>query len=464
MSDLQLRFHNTLTRQKEDFTPIDPANVRMYVCGPTVYDYAHIGNARPAVVFDILYRLLRHRYGVKQVTYARNFTDIDDKIMKRSAETGESISSITDRTSQQYLDDMGALGVLEMDIQPRATEHVGEMIAMTQRLIEKGHAYEAEGHVLFDVPSMVHYGGLSRRSQDEIIAGARVDVAPYKKSASDFVLWKPSSTDQPGWDSPWGKGRPGWHIECSAMAEKHLGQVFDIHGGGQDLIFPHHENEIAQSLCAHGTERMANYWLHNGFINVDKEKMSKSLGNFVTVHELLEDHRGETLRLGLISAQYRQPLNWTDDLLQEQKTILDRLYRALEGLGEEGFEGDAGIPDSEVMQALADDLNTPRALTRLHELGTAVNKATGAEKHQLQACLKASAGLLGLLQQDPVEWAKGDADIGGLSDGDIDQLLIDRANARKQKNFAEADRIRDLLTSSGIILEDSAQGTFWRRS
>ncbi|MCR9257616.1 MAG: cysteine--tRNA ligase [Alphaproteobacteria bacterium] len=460
MTALTLKFHNTLTRRKEDFTPIDPDRVRMYVCGPTVYDYAHIGNARPAVVFDVLYRLLRHVYGPDHVTYARNITDIDDKIMARSKESGESVASITRRTAQQYVDDMAALGVMEMDVQPRATDHVGEMIDLMRVLIDKGHAYAAEGHVLFDVPSMPRYGELSRRSQDEIIAGARVDVAPYKRNPSDFVLWKPSADDQPGWDSPWGRGRPGWHIECSAMAAEHLGKTFDIHGGGQDLVFPHHENEIAQSVCAHGTERMANYWLHNGFINIDKEKMSKSLGNFVTVHDLLEEHPGEAIRLGLLSAQYRQPLSWSDALIREQKAVLDRLYRALEGMP--GTE--AALPDEAVLSALADDLNTPAALARMHELATAINKASATEKPSLQAKLKASGYLLGILQQDPEAWFKGaPQEAGGLSDADIEAMITGRADARKAKDFAEADRIRDALTAAGIVLEDGPAGTTWRR-
>jgi len=465
MTALSLQFHNTLTRSKEVFVPIDPENVRMYVCGPTVYDYAHIGNARPAVVFDVLYRLLRHVYGAEHVTYARNITDIEDKIMARAKETGEDIAAITARTTRQYLDDMAALGVLEMEVQPRATDHVGEMIALTQTLVDKGHAYAAEGHVLFDVASMPGYGGLSRRSQDEIVAGARVEVAPYKRNASDFVLWKPSAPDEPGWDSPWGRGRPGWHIECSAMAEKHLGRVFDIHGGGQDLIFPHHENEIAQSLCAHGTDRMANYWLHNGFINVDQEKMSKSLGNFVTVHDLLRDHPGEVIRLGLLSAQYRQPLNWTEALMAEQKHVLDRFYRALEGAP--SADADAP-PDADVVAALADDLNTPAALTRLHEIATAANKAAGAEnaaeKAALQATLRASGAILGLLQQSPEAWFKAGASGVGLGDAEIQELIADRAAARKAKDFAEADRIRDSLADAGIILEDGPDGTSWRRA
>ena len=448
-----LRFYNTLTRREEDFIPLDPTRVRMYVCGPTVYDYAHIGNARPAVVFDVLFRLLRHRYGKDQVVYARNFTDVDDKIIAAARQTGEPIGEVTARTTKAYLDDMGALGVLEPDIQPRATEHIGEMIALIERLIAKGHAYEAEGQVLFNVPSMPDYGQLSRLDRDELVAGARVDVAPYKRDPADFTLWKPSTPDQPGWDSPWGRGRPGWHIECSAMSWKHLGEVFDIHGGGLDLIFPHHENEIAQSRCAHGTPKMAQLWMHNGYVVVGGEKMSKSLGNFLTVHQLLEEGQpGEAIRLALLSAHYRQPLDITREKLAEAKTQLDRFYLAIRSVPRQ-----AGQADPAVVAALAADLNTPEALALLHEQVSALNRAAEEERPALAARFVASAALLGLLEQEPERWFQG----GG--DAAIDALVEARVAARKARNFKEADRIRDELLAQGIELEDGPGGTRWRR-
>ena len=459
---MDLHFHNTLTRQKELFEPLDPKNLRMYVCGPTVYDLAHIGNARPAVVFDVLFRLLRHVYGVEHVTYARNITDVDDKIMQASKETGECIESITRRTTQAYHDDMDALGVLRPTIEPRATQHIGQMIAMMERLIEKGHAYAAEGHVLFSVPSMDDYGELSRLDRDALIAGARVDVAPYKKDPADFVLWKPSAEDQPGWDSPWGRGRPGWHIECSAMAETHLGEVFDIHGGGLDLVFPHHENEIAQSRCAHGSQQMARVWMHNGYVVVNGEKMSKSLGNFFTVRQLLEEGlRGEAIRLALLSGHYRAPLDITREKIAECKGQLDRLYGALRGLDAE--EGAA--PPAKVVAALADDLNTPLAVAELHEIATALHKAgDAAEKKKLAASLLAGAHLLGLLEGDAEAWFKGESTEGGLSAADIEKLIEARTAARKAKDFAESDRIRDELAAQGIVLEDAPGGTTWKRA
>ena len=448
-----LRFYNTLTRREEDFIPLDPTRVRMYVCGPTVYDYAHIGNARPAVVFDVLFRLLRHRYGKDQVVYARNFTDVDDKIIAAARQTGEPIGEVTARTTKAYLDDMGALGVLEPDIQPRATEHIGEMIALIERLIAKGHAYEAEGQVLFNVPSMPDYGQLSRLDRDELVAGARVDVAPYKRDPADFTLWKPSTPDQPGWDSPWGRGRPGWHIECSAMSWKHLGEVFDIHGGGLDLIFPHHENEIAQSRCAHGTPKMAQLWMHNGYVVVGGEKMSKSLGNFLTVHQLLQEGQpGEAIRLALLSAHYRQPLDITREKLAEAKTQLDRFYLAIRSVPRQ-----AGQADPAVVAALAADLNTPEALALLHEQVSALNRAAEEERPALAARFVASAALLGLLEQEPERWFQG----GG--DAAIDALVEARVAARKARNFKEADRIRDELLAQGIELEDGPGGTRWRR-
>ncbi|RKQ73868.1 cysteine--tRNA ligase [Oceanibaculum indicum] len=459
---MPLYLHNTLTRQKEEFQPLDPGNVRMYVCGPTVYDYAHIGNARPAVVFDVLYRVLKALYPT--VTYARNFTDVDDKINAKAKATGEEIGTITARTTQAYLEDMGALGVLEPDVQPRATQHIAEMIAMIETLIAKGHAYAADGHVLFSVPSMPDYGQLSRRNRDELIAGARVEVAPYKKDAADFVLWKPSEPDIPGWDSPWGRGRPGWHIECSAMSAKYLGDSFDIHGGGLDLIFPHHENEIAQSRCASGASFFARYWVHNGYLTVEDEKMSKSIGNIVTVRELRGDAPGEAIRYALLAGHYRQPLNWSRAHLKECKTALDRLYTALRrGPALPSAPGEVPF---EVMAALEDDLNTPLAFAHLHELATRLNKAeSDTEIAEAKARLLAAGRLLGLLGEEPEAWFRWQPEgaAEGLSDAEIKAMIQARQDARKARNFAEADRIRDALTDAGIVLEDGPQGTSWKR-
>jgi cysteinyl-tRNA synthetase len=412
----------------------------MYVCGPTVYNRAHIGNARPAVVFDVLARLLRHVFGDEALVYARNVTDVDDKIIDAAREEGVDPSVITDRYERFYLADMGALGVSPPVVAPRATEHVPEMVAMIARLIETGNAYEADGHVLFHVPSDPDYGALGRRDRDAMIAGARVEVASYKKDPSDFVLWKPSEPHVIGWESPWGRGRPGWHIECSAMIERHLGETIDIHGGGLDLIFPHHENEIAQSRCAHGGAPLARYWLHNGFLTMaGSEKMSKSLGNVVTVGELLEQgHKGETLRLALLSAHYRQPLEWSGQLLAQSKATLDRLYRS-------AGDAEAGTPDAGVVDALADDLNTPLALSRL-----AAIEDSGA--------LRASAALLGLLAESSASWFQGEGDAS------IDALVAARTAAKKERNFAEADRIRAELAEQGVLLEDSGHGTTWRRA
>ena len=448
-----LKIYNTLTRQKETFVPQNPDHIGMYVCGPTVYDYAHIGNARPVVVFDILARVLRRLY--PKVTYVRNITDVDDKINAASKASGEPIRVITERTTQAYNEDMAALGAYEPDVTPRATDHIPEMIAMIEQLIEHGHAYAAEGHVLFAVKTFADYGKLSRRNQDELLAGARVEVAPYKRDAGDFVLWKPSDDETPGWDSPWGRGRPGWHIECSAMSEKYLGKTFDIHGGGIDLSFPHHENELAQSCCANKTEYFARYWMHNGHLTVNGEKMSKSLGNFYTVRELRDEFTGEALRYMLMSAHYRQPLDLSKDLIQQCQSSLDRLYGALRGV--------VLIPasvDPQVVEALQDDLNVPIALARLHELASLINKSESLEeKTQLASTLKASAYLLGILQQDPEVWFQGNIDDAA----EIEDLIAQRKAARLAKNFAESDRIRDVLTARGIVLEDSANGTTWRR-
>jgi|TARA_X000000950_G_scaffold286231_1_gene394485 cysteinyl-tRNA synthetase len=446
-----LAFYNTLAREKQAFTPIDERNIRIYACGPTVYDRIHVGNARPLVAFDVLVRLLRYVYGQDRVTYVRNITDVDDKINARAIEEGVDIRVLTERTTRAFHDDCAALHVAPPDQEPRATDHIAEMISMIETLIGKGHAYSAEGHVLFHVASMEDYGSLSRRSRDELIAGARVDVAPYKKDSGDFVLWKPSAPDQPGWDSPWGRGRPGWHIECSAMSAKHLGEEFDIHAGGLDLIFPHHENEIAQSRCAHGTDGMARYWMHNGYVTVEGEKMSKSLGNFTTVEDVLADYPGEAVRFALLAAHYRAPLDFSRQAVAEAKTALDGLYRAIGHAGDDRSE-----PDEGVMTALGDDLNTPNAIARLHELAREANKGDAAAA----ARLKASAGLLGLLEADPDAWFRGG---DGLDEAAIQKAIEARLNARKERNFAEADRIRDDLANQGILLEDTAEGTVWRR-
>ena len=435
-----IRLHDTMAREKRVFTPADADRVTMYVCGPTVYNRAHIGNARPAVVFDTLARLLRHVYGDHSLVYARNVTDVDDKIIEAARSEGVDPAAITERYERHYVEDMGALGVQPPTIAPLATEHVPQMIAMIARLVGSGNAYEADGHVLFHVPSDPDYGALGRRDRDAMIAGARVEVAAYKKDPADFVLWKPSSPETIGWDSPWGRGRPGWHIECSAMIEAHLGETIDIHGGGLDLIFPHHENEIAQSRCAHAGAPLARYWVHNGFLSMaDGEKMSKSLGNVVTVGELLaEGHKGEVLRLALLSAHYRQPLEWSSQLVAQCKATLDRLYRAAE-------DGEDDDVDEGVLDALADDLNTPLALARLSAIDNG-------------ARLKASAALLGLIGESRSEWFQGGAEIG------IDDLIAARAEAKKNRDFAEADRIRAELASQGILLEDTPAGTSWRRA
>ncbi len=460
---MSLTLFNTLTRSKTPFEPLVPDTVGLYVCGPTVYDFAHIGNARPVVVFDLLYRVLRRRFGT--VVYVRNITDIDDKIIAAAIANGEPIAALTARTEAAFHRDTAALGALDPDHEPRATVFVPAMVAMIERLIAFGHAYPAEGHVLFHVPSMADYGRLSRRSRDELVAGARVEVAPFKRDPADFVLWKPSAADQPGWDSPWGYGRPGWHIECSAMASHHLGPTFDIHGGGLDLIFPHHENEIAQSQCAHRTAPFARYWLHNGFVTVDGEKMSKSLGNFFTVRQLLDEGwPGEAIRLTLLSAHYRQPLDFTRSALAQARTTLERWYGALRAAP--GKEGDAAaaLPDN-VAAALDDDLNTPLAIRHLHALASEVHKADDPAAAAAAAARLAAGGhALGLLGQAPDAWATA----GGAADGppadEVAALIAERAAARARRDFAAADRIRDELAAQGIALEDRRDGpTLWRR-
>ena len=481
---MPLDLYNTLTRRKDRFEPLEPGRVGLYVCGPTVYDFAHIGNARPVVVFDVLYRLLKRLY--PQVTYVRNITDVDDKIIKAAAENGEAIEALTERTALAYHQDMAALGALSPDVEPRATQHIGQMIAIVEALIASGHAYAAEGHVLFHVPSMPEYGLLSRRSQDELVAGARVEVAPYKRDAADFILWKPSTPEQPGWESPWGRGRPGWHIECSAMSGHYLGETFDIHGGGLDLIFPHHENEIAQSRCAHGGAPLAKVWMHNGFVTVNGDKMSKSLGNFFTVRQLRdENHPGEAIRLALLTAHYRQPLDFSRDGLTQAKGALNRWYNALRAAGP-AADGVA-VPPEELeealfptLAALEDDLNTPLAISHLHELAGGLNKAkTPAEQARGRAALLAAGAMLGVLGQGPEPWFKQvstmsarlegtgtiSADLSAyLSDDAIDQLIAERAAARKAKNFAEADRIRQVMATAGVALEDGPGGTSWKRA
>ena len=450
---MSIRIYNTLTRHKEPFEPLDPKRVTVYACGPTVYNYAHIGNARPAVVFDLLHRVLSRRY--PQVIYARNITDVDDKINQTAASEGVPIEVISQRYADAYHQDMAALGVGRPTVEPRATEHIPEIIRMIERLVERGHAYEAAGHVLFEVESFAEYGQLSRRDRREMIAGARVEIAPYKRNPGDFVLWKPSSEELPGWDSPWGRGRPGWHIECSAMSAAHLGEVIDIHAGGQDLVFPHHENEIAQSRCAHGHPVFARYWMHNGFVTVEKRKMSKSLGNTLVVHELLKQWPGEALRYVLLSAHYRQPLDWSDKVLEQAQSTLDRLY----GLLRDHDEGKPGEVDAEVIAALEDDLNTPTALAALNQLARRFD--TDGKDPDGAARLRASGELLGLLQQAPEHWFEQRKAETQLSESDIEGLIAERNAARAQRDFTTADRIRDDLAERGIVIKDSPEGTTW---
>ncbi|MEI9886534.1 MAG: cysteine--tRNA ligase [Rhizomicrobium sp.] len=440
---MTIRLYNTLTKTKEDFAPIDPANVRMYVCGPTVYDFAHIGNARPAIVFDVLFRLLRHTYGAGHVTYVRNITDIDDKINARAAERAvgrnlpilDVLREITEATYGVYREDVLALGCLEPTHMPRATQYVTPMIAMTQALIAADYAYPAQGHVLFRVKRKADYGKLARRSLDDMIAGARIDVAPYKEDPMDFVLWKPSDPEQPGWDSPWGYGRPGWHLECSAMIEATMGETIDIHGGGIDLVFPHHENEIAQSEGAHHGHALANVWMHNGFLNVEGEKMSKSLGNFVTINELLKDWPGEVLRFNMLRTQYRQPMDWTVAGMNESWKTLEKWYAVTEPLADPPV-------GAAFLEALSDDLNTPAAIAALHQ----------APDHEL-------AGGLGLLGFSNVQMNL--AAKKAVDDTAIAQAIAARKAARARKDFRESDRIRDDLLAQGIVLKDGPQGTTW---
>ena len=446
----EMYLHNSLSRRKERFAPLDPQHVRIYVCGPTVYDLAHIGNARPIVVFDVLVRLLRRLY--PRVTYVRNITDIDDKINARSKESGEPIGAITARTTADFHADIAALGAQPPDVEPAATSHVPEMIAIVERLIASGHAYTAEAHVLFAVATDPGYGKLSGHSHEELLAGARIDVAPYKRDPGDFVLWKPSTPDLPGWDSPWGRGRPGWHIECSAMSWRYLGENFDIHGGGSDLIFPHHENELAQSVCAFPGSHFAKYWMHNGMLLVNGEKMSKSLGNFFTMREVLAKAPGEAIRLLLLRAHYRAVLDFSDAALVEAKKELDRFYRALERFPD---VSDGDLPP-DLRDALCDDLNTPLALSVMHGLADAAL----AGDFEAARGLRAAGSVLGLLALTPEVWFRGDGD----DTAEIETAIAERLSARKARDFARADVIRAELTARGIILEDGPGGTIWRRA
>ncbi len=477
-----ISLHNTLGGERQPFVPGNPDRVTMYVCGPTVYGPAHIGNARPAVVFDVLARLLRRRY---KLVYASNITDVDDKINQAAAEAGVPIAKIARRWSRVWREDVGALGVLEPDRQPRATEHLPQMISLVASLLKSGHAYEAEGHVLFRVGADAAYGELSGRNRDEQLAGARVDIAPYKEDPADFVLWKPSSGELPGWESPWGRGRPGWHLECSAMALEHLGETIDIHGGGRDLIFPHHENEIAQSRCAHGAP-LARYWVHNGMIRIGKSKMAKSRGNILTIRDLLQRFPGEVLRLALLSARYRDPLEWSDELIAASRSRLDRLYRVLLDCGEPVADESKGAsaPSPELVRALEDDLNTPAALGVLARQARELR--SGAVEPAGAASLRAGGKLLGLLQEEPSEWfrgspidnnatanlgseleAQGEASPGPIPDltaAEIEERVEKRTRARANGDYAAADRIREDLKDRGVILEDGPGGTTWRRT
>ena len=460
---VEIYLHNTLKRRKEKFVPFDCSNVRMYVCGPTVYDRAHLGNAKTPVTFDVLFRLLRHVYGAEHVTYVSNITDVDDKILNKHKETGKSIREITEQTYQWYIDDMDKLNVMAPDYRPRATEYSDEMIELVKLLLANGHAYEASGHVLFSVDSMPGYGYLSGRSMKEMLAGARIEIADYKKNPADFILWKPSEAGQPGWNSPWGYGRPGWHLECSAMSSKLLGDSFDIHGGGSDLIFPHHENECAQSLCAHPNSKFAQYWVHSGMLMVDGVKMSKSLGNFYTIDQVLEKAPAEALRLLFLTTHYHQPFNFTFEGLAQAKATLDKFYNAL--LRVKDVPAVEETADERVVAALADDLNTPLALTYLHEITNALNKAeTENEQARLKGRLLAAAGLLGLLWQNPESWFKSGIANGGLDAASIEAKIAERVAAKKNKDYALADKIRNELKEQGIILEDTPSGTTWKKA
>ena len=452
---MSLNLYDTFSNSKKKFEPIDPKNIRMYVCGPTVYDYPHVGNARPVIVFDILFRILQNIYGTEHVTYVRNITDVDDKIINASQENNEDINELTSRTINYFHADAKYIGAMEPSFEPRATDHIAEMINIIETLIKKNYAYVAENNVLFSSTKFSKYGSLSGKNLEEMIAGSRVDVESYKQEASDFILWKPSEDNEPGWDSPWGKGRPGWHIECSAMSEKLLGKTFDIHGGGQDLIFPHHENEIAQSECANG-EKFANYWVHNGFVTVEGNKMAKSDGNFVTVNELKEKYQGEVIRLTMILTHYRQPLNWTNDNLQESKKTLDKWYQYF---SEVDFKPDLNVKiDENVMNALNDDMNTPQAIAELHKL---FKNCKSTNPDSLNKFL-ISAQFLGLMNDEPSQWLSWGKENISVDQNKIESLITQRNTARANKDFAEADRIRDELENLGIVLEDKGAETTWK--
>jgi cysteinyl-tRNA synthetase len=457
---MALQIYNTLSGRKEDFVPLQPDRVTMYVCGPTVYNLAHIGNARPVIVFDTLFRLLQTQYS--EVIYARNITDIDDKIIAAVKESGRDMEELTADFAAKYREDMAAMNALQPSMEPHATHHLPEMIALTETLVEKGHAYESQGHVLFAVESMEGYGELSHRKLEDMLAGARVEVADYKRYPGDFVLWKPAADDEPGWDSPWGRGRPGWHLECSAMIRAHLGETIDIHGGGRDLIFPHHENERAQSICAHGGDYVR-YWMHNAYLDMDGEKMSKSLGNFAMVRDLLEQFPGEVLRFALLSAHYRSPLNFSVELLEQSRASLDGLYGALREVQDIELDMDVVLEGEGFYAALNDDLNTPIAIAELHALAKALNKADDADKPSLKARILAGADLLGILQSDPEEWFQGAASAEAISAEDIEALIAQRQQAKLDKDYALADKVREDLKAQGVVLEDSRDGTSWRR-
>ena len=455
---MRLFLHNTLTGNKIEFKPLDPKKVKMYLCGPTVYNYAHIGNARPAVVFDLLVRILRLKY---KLIFARNLTDVDDKINAAAIKSKRSIGEITEEYIFAYNKDMNALGVQMPDIEPRATENISEMISMIESLISKGHAYEADGHVLFNVGSYKKYGALSRRNLKEMIAGSRVDIAPYKKQPQDFILWKPSTSDLPGWDSPWGRGRPGWHLECSAMIKKYLGETIDIHAGGQDLVFPHHENEIAQSTCVHDGREFSRYWLHNGFLSIENKKMSKSLGNFSLVRDLLEYAPGEAIRLALLSAHYRQPLEWSTETIASAKQMLDRMYGALRDISiSKNMIENTDIPSS-VLEALCDDLNTPKAIAEIFKLVKKLNKAKHHnDKELLAAAIYVSGNIMGLLGSSPDQWFSKNTD-NRISEEEIEELIAQREKARAEEDFDQADSLRKQIEKKGITLEDTSSGVRW---
>jgi cysteinyl-tRNA synthetase len=471
---MELRLYDTLSREKRVFTPIDPDNVRMYVCGPTVYDFAHIGNARPVIVFDVLFRLLRHIYGESHVTYVRNITDVDDKINDRALRDypglplNEAIRNVTEKTADQFQADVKALGCLPPTVQPRATEFVlprpdgkTDMVTLIEQLIARGHAYEASGEVLFDTQSMPDYGALSGRKLEDQQAGARIAVDAHKKHPTDFVLWKQSSPEEPGWESPWGRGRPGWHIECSAMSAAYLGTTFDIHGGGLDLIFPHHENEIAQSRCAHGTHAMANYWMHNGFLQVEGEKMSKSLGNFFTIRDLLNDWPGEVLRLNMLKTHYRSPIDWTRSGLQESQNVINRWYELIGDVTAFSAkeEVDAAFFDANFDHTLLDDLNVSRAITRLHSYAANIVDGGNPRSHD-KSLFKTAANFLGLLSSTASEWFSVKPVDAEFAD-QVEKMIAERTAARARKDFKESDRLRDELAAMGVAIKDSKEGTTW---